>query len=171
MMDITAVLDKLCAHCDEEAERQETVLEVCRAQLFAARAHDIEQLEAKTAALLLLIQETAEAEKTRITLLREIVDHYRLPNERQTLTELISIAPEPWSSRLREFQTRLRAAVEETRRVARENRLVVRRSLNVLNRAMEAAFQTADAKRGAYDARGEQQRGNAERPAILDRRG
>lgn len=171
MINIAAILERLCAHCDEEAERQETVLQVCRAQLCAARAHDIEQLEAKTAALLLLIQETVEAEKTRIALLHDVVGHYQLSKEKQTLTELIVVAPEPWSSRLREFQTRLRSALEETRRVTRENRMVVRRSLNVLNRAMEAAFKTADGARGVYDARGEQRRGAAEQPTVLDRRG
>ncbi|HNR30957.1 MAG TPA: flagellar export chaperone FlgN [Candidatus Hydrogenedentes bacterium] len=171
MDEINDTLNELCAHCDEEAERQETVLEVCRAQLHAARAHDLEQLEAKTAVLLLLIQDTANAERTRLRLLRDVAEHFRLPPGQETLTGLIAAVPAPWSARLREFQARLRAAVEETRHVVRQNRMVMRRSLSVLNRALEAAFQTAGVSRSAYDARGEARRGVAPQAAVLDQRG
>ena len=148
------ILEHLCAYCDEEAERQETVLSVCRAQLEAARAHDLELLEAKTAALLLLVREAAESEKQRLALVKAVVDHYGLPVERQTLTSLIQIVPLPWSARLAEFQTRLRATVAEARKTSRETHRIARKSLRIIDRAVAAATLCSNYGPGIYDAQG-----------------
>ena len=40
----TALLDKLCDLFDDELERQETILSLCRSQTEAARAHDVDRL-------------------------------------------------------------------------------------------------------------------------------
>ena len=62
-------LEALCNHFDLERERQETMLSLCEAQGRAARAHDLETLEARTEALNLLIEEGVEAEAIRHALL------------------------------------------------------------------------------------------------------
>lgn len=171
-MDVTAeILDRLCAHCDDEAERQETVLEVCRAQLAAARAHDLEQLEAKTAALFLLIKEEAEAEKGRLEILRSLVERLGLPVQHQTMSFLISVVPEPWASRLAEFQARLRATIAETQKTIRENNRIIRKSLRVLDQAVSAAVQCAPASPSAYDALGNCAATAGRHAAILDQSG
>lgn len=171
-MDVTAdVLERLCAHCDDEAERQETMLDVCRAQLAAARSHDLEQLEAKTAALFLLIKEEAAAEKGRLEILRTLVDRLGLPIQNQTLSFLISVVSEPWASRLAEFQTRFRATLDETQKTVRENNRIIRKSLRVLDRAVAAAVQCAPAPPHNYDALGNEAGTPAHQAAIIDRSG
>lgn len=171
-MDATAeILERLCAHCDDEAERQETMLDVCRAQLAAARSHDIEQLEAKTAALFLLIKEEAEAEKGRLEILRSLVDRLGLPVQKQTLSFLISAVPEPWASRLAEFQTRFRTAISETQGTARESNRIIRKSLRVLDRAVAAAVRCSPLPPNAYDALGNDTATAVPHAAILDRSG
>lgn len=171
-MDVTAeILERLCAHCDEEAERQETMLEVCRAQLAAAQTHDLEQLEAKTAALFLLFKEEAEAEKGRLEILRSLVERLGLPVQNQTMSFLISVVPEPWASRLAEFQARFRATIAETQKTVRENNRIIRKSLRVLDRAVAAAVQCTPAPPNAYDALGHNAATAIHHAAILDQSG
>jgi len=162
-------LDRLCAHFEDELERQENVLALCNAQAEAARARDIECLEAKTAALSVLIQDAIDAERERLALVREIVDAYGLPVEQQTLSGLVATVPEPWKTRLADFQLRIRAVLEETRGVVRQNMPVLRRSLNVANEALSALHGQPDA--GRYDGQGENREGALAGPNVIDRRG
>jgi hypothetical protein len=151
---IAQSLEALSDLFDEELERQENALSICVSQGQAARAHDIEYLEARTEALSLLIQEAADAEKTRIELVRRIVAHYDLPPERQTLSELIRIAPDPWASRFRDFQARIASVLLNTRSVVRENNRLMRRSLRVVNEAMNVLAPVVNGAAGGYTVRG-----------------
>ncbi len=165
------LLGALCNQFEEELERQENVLAVCIAQGQAARLHDLEYLEAKTAALNVLIRETAEAERTRMALVEQVVSACALPPGRQTLTELIAVSSEPWKSRLQHFQTRMRATLSETARVVRENNDLIRRSLNVVNQALQSLGQCIPAAPNAYDVRGGEVSGHHSGPAFMDQRG
>ncbi len=166
----TKCLDALCDLFDDELERQENVLRVSIAQGRAARAHDIELLEAKTEALVLLIREAACHERERLRLVSAVVAAYGLPFEEQTLSDLIRIVPEPWKRRMAEFQAGMVAILEETRRVTRENRRLMRRTLNVVQNTL-ALLQPEDASPAAYDAAGESGTGRSFEPSFIDQRG
>ena len=89
-------LDALCEHFDDELERQQNVLVVCRAIGQAARSQDLEYLEAKTEALRVLLGEAMEAEQVRLDLVADVGDFYQLPEDQQTLSGLITQVPMPW---------------------------------------------------------------------------
>jgi len=166
-----ALLEELCNLFDDELERQENVLAVCRAQYNAARAHDFEYLEAKTAALVVLLRDGTQAARKRHGALREIVDHYGLPVERQTLTDLIAVVPDPWHRRLLEFQHRFREVLEAIREVVRQSGRFMRRSLSILDECLGALEQCSEAAPGAYDADGLENRTRVRLPAFIDRKG
>ena len=153
MTDRERILEALCDHFDDEWERQEGVLRLCVAQGEAARARDLGSLEHHTAALSVLIQEAIDAERKRLELVQEVVAAYDLPAEAQTLSHLVEIAPEPWRTRMEEFQHGVRATLEETRRVVRSNNAVLRRGLSVANGALAAIG--VGMSNSNYDARGE----------------
>lgn len=162
--------ETLCFALDDELERQENILAVCRAQGQAARAHDIEYLEAKTLALVALMQEAVQAEKTRGLLLGRMAEHLRIPNDRQTLSELIRIAPEPWRGRLSHVQTRLQDTLRETHAVVLSNGGVLRSGLRVLTRSLQALGQCAALDTG-YDATGMEPVRKRFQPKVLDQKG
>lgn len=164
-------LERLCALLQEELERQETVLAVVQAQHDALLTHDIEYVEAKTTALKLLIAEAAKAEAARIALFREVVAHYGLPLEQQTLTGLIAAAPEPWRSRLRDFQVRLRKTLSNIRLVVAGNGRILRRSLEVVRESLETLSGCAAVSGSSYDAAGRQPGLPAAIPAVVDQKG
>ncbi len=168
---IGEMLDALCDYFDDELERQQNVLVVCRAIGLAARSQDLEYLEARTEALQLLLNDAIEAEQTRLELVSEVVDWYQLPVEEQTLTGLINHVPMPWEQRLREFQVLMRATLESTRRLVRENNQVLKRSMSVVTRTLSAMAQCQPDSHGQYNEQG----GDAARlrstPTLIDQRG
>ena len=83
------VLDELCEVLQDELERQENVLAVCRAQGQAARARDVAYLEAKAAALCSLIRETVNAEQERLRLVRAVVE--RLSDRVDEITHRLNV--------------------------------------------------------------------------------
>ncbi len=166
-----SVLEKLCDHFDDELERQENMLALCIAQGEAARAHDLEFLEAKTAAMMALQQEAIDAEAERLSLVCQVVDAYDLPVEKQTLSDLIRIAPEPWKRRLGEFQTKMREVIESVRKVSQENAGLMRRSQRVVNDALNTVMRFNPAGGGRYDASGHAEPVFAARAAFVDHRG
>lgn len=163
------VLENLCRLFDDELERQQNTLEVCVALGQAARAHDLEYIEAKNTALRALIEETVASENERIQLVRQVVDYYQLPVERQTLTDLITVVPEPWSTRLGEFQERMRSTLGQTKRVVGENQRIMRRALNVVHSALNCLVRCIPAS--GYDARGEECLRAHAAPNIIDQKG
>ena len=164
------LLEALCYLLEDELERQENVLAICRAQGQAARTHDVECLEARTAALLPLIQEGVQADGLRTRLLAQIAARAGMSVSRPCLSDVIPHAAEPCASRLRFYQSRLVEILGETKSVVRANAIVLRGSLRVVSQAMKALEQcSADA--ASYDAQGMgPQRANA-LPTVIDQRG
>lgn len=167
---IRRTLDELCAVFDAELERQQNILAVCRVLGDAARAHDVEYLEAKTAALEVLIRDTAGAEAERHRLLRHIVDYYELSPKQQTLTRLAATVPQPWRRRMEEFQRAIQTTLLETGKVVRENAGVIRRSIKVVGQLLNV-FQQAAVQPGQYDAQGAEPPRREHRPALMDQKG
>lgn len=166
-----ALLDALCDRFDEELERQENVLAVCKAQGAAARVHDLEYLEAKTAALNALMQEFVDAEPGRVRLIEEVRRELDLTPDCDNLTGLIPVLPEPWRTRAREFQHRIRETLLETRQAVMENDSIIRRSMNVVDEALEALVRCVPADPPGYDAQGSEKPGAAVAATFLDQRG
>ena len=170
-LSINHLLDQLCDHFDEELERQQNVLVVCRALGRGARAHDYEYLEAKTGALNVLLRQAITAEQKRLTLVHRVVEYYHLAEADQTLSGLIRVVPEPWRLRMQEFQVLMRATLESTRRLVRENNRVMRRSLQVLNDTLSALALCEPNTPGNYTDQGAQQNRHRVAPALIDQRG
>ncbi|MCF6286673.1 MAG: flagellar protein FlgN [Candidatus Hydrogenedentes bacterium] len=168
---IGAILDALCDYFDDELERQQNVLVVCRAIGRAARAQDTEYLEAKTEALQLLLREAVAAEKVRLELVGDVVDWYQLPEDEQTLSGLITQVPMPWEQRMREFQVLMRATLESTRRLVRENNQVMKRSMSVLNRTLSAMALCQPESHGNYNEQGGDISRMKSTPTLIDQRG
>jgi len=165
------MLDGLCDYFDDELERQQNVLVVCRAIGQAARSQDLEYLEAKTEALQVLLRQAMAAEQTRLALVGDVVGWYQLPAERQTLSGLIEEVPMPWQQRMREFQVLMRATLESTRRLVRENNLVLRRSLGVVSHTLAAMALCQPASHGQYDGQGGDATRLRDTPTLVDQRG
>lgn len=165
-----ALLERLCRLFDDELERQENVLALCRAQGEAVRAHDVEAMEGRTRALVVLVEDAKKAERERIEILRRVVEVTGLPEDRQTLSDLISAVPGPWNDRMAEFQSRIRRTLGDTRAVARENAALMRHSLRVVNRSVRTAT-GADAVTETYDAEGRGPFLAGRAPAVLDAQG
>lgn len=161
----------LCEIFDDELERQRNVLDVCLAQGAAARARDVQHLEVKTAALAILIQEAVEAEAHRMDIVQRVVERYRLPVEEQTLSGLIAVAPEPWKSRMRDFQKEIRRVLESVKKVVRENEAIIRQSIDHVNQAVNTFAECVENPRQGYDARGGMRSIATMQPAMIDRQG
>ena len=146
-------------------------MRLCVAQGRAATLNDVEHLDAKTEALNVLIGEAVAAEPRRLELVRCIVAYYRLPTEQQNLTTLIAVAPEPWHTRMREFQRRLRELLRAIRKTVAANRAALQLRLKTVNEAMEQLAPAETEHPGSYDERGETRRGANRRPGVIDQRG
>ncbi|MBI5094104.1 MAG: hypothetical protein HZB26_16885 [Candidatus Hydrogenedentes bacterium] len=165
------VLEQLCDTLEEELERQENVLAVCYAQNQAVRAHHLDSLNAKTLALELLIRDAVRAQGARTALFRRVVEEYNVPAARQTMSGLIAIVPEPWSTRLGAFQNRMRAVLAEIRTALHDNAISLRSSGRALDDLLER-FDGAQASRaGSYTAQGLGPVRSGREPAILNQIG
>jgi hypothetical protein len=164
------MLEALCRYLEDEIERQGNVLAISRAQGEAARNHDIELLEARTAALAAQIREVVAAEKERLALVHCIVAAFELPYDRQTLSEVIAIAPPPLAERMREAQARLRAILHEIQEITQRNQQLMRRSLRVVNDAAASLMHSVPVLQSQYNARGEMPVAAAA-PHAIDHRG
>jgi hypothetical protein len=160
---------KLCDLLDDEAERQETLLALLQSQRHAIQQRDLSHLEAKSAAMRGLIQDSADAQTQRHQLLRELVDELTLSTEDQTLTELIKRAPEPLARRLGECQQRLRGVMAESKAVVRDNSRSLSRSLSIANRCLDAV-QGRTTERPAYNRAGQERRPDGS-AALLNQQG
>lgn len=163
------LFEKLCGELDDEIERQETVLAVCRAQIAAIGTRDLNALEARTAALDILVREAAHAQATRAGVIAKVAVQLDLPPDKRTLGALAIAVPAPWNARLRDIQKRLHHATGETRRVVRLNARTIRRSLD-FNQRLLACMATGPNRQPAYGDRGTAP-GIASEPAMIDQRG
>ncbi|MBI2433655.1 MAG: flagellar export chaperone FlgN [Candidatus Hydrogenedentes bacterium] len=148
-------LQALCKVLEDELERQENVLAVCLAQGEAARAHNVAALETKTAALTLLIEQAAKAERERLRLVHEIVDALKLPVEQQSLSGLIAHVEEPWRLRLSEVQHRLRTVMGQTRAAIKAHNITIRRSLRIANQTIQTLVCGSNPALSPYGGGGE----------------
>ena len=165
-------LDILCDVLDDELERQETVLAVCRKKQAAIRAMDIAALEVRTEALESIVRETINAEHDRHKVLRDVVDALGLPAEKHTLSELINAIDEPWKGRLRLIQQRLRDTIMETRRVTRAYSRDLRRYRKLSTDRMQSlGFPHNDALAGGYNASGNAPLSRGASPAMVNQKG
>jgi FlgN protein len=164
-------LDRLCNLFEDELERQQTVLAVCRAKGAAVSANDVTTLEDRTAALELLIQETVGAEAERHEVLREIVKDLRLPAEGLSLTDLIALVRDPWQHRMAEFQQRIRETIRETQEVVEAYSRTLRHSARVNQDCMNLLFRRQDLAPGHYDASGVEPHAGHAMPALVDQKG
>lgn len=171
MKHLTESLEALCVLLEEELERQEMVLAITLAQGQAARSHDIEHLEAKTAALTACLEEGARAEKTRLALLREVVDGLGMPESDQTLTGLVAAAPAPWSQRLAHFQVRMQEVVSQTKLAVRDNNRIMRGSLRVVHGTMAILARHLPMEGEGYTANGGERARGMRAPSLLDQKG
>ena len=152
--ELDSFLHDLCDLFDEELERQNLVLVACQAQGEAARAHDLEYLEARTASLTILMEESFKAEEARLKLLRKVVEQLGLNAERQTLSDLISAAPEPWRLRMAGFQSDIRSTLAKIRTAVRSNSRYMRSTLRRVNKTVDTFTGTPHEYNGSYDAAG-----------------
>ena len=130
-----------------------------------------ELLEAKTAALNLLLSEFVEAERERLRLVQQIVEEYELPERRQTLSDVIALAPEPWKSRMQDFQERMQKTLRETRSEVLSNDRIMRGSLTIVDEALASLVSCVPESLGNYDARGAEAQQHRLDPAMIDQRG
>ncbi len=162
----------ICEVFQDDLDRQEDLLALCKAQGRAALDHDVELLEARTEAITVLLADALTAERRRVALAEDLVRALALPLDRQTLSGLIDAAPSPWKQRLEEFQQRMRAVLAETREVVRANNQIMRRSAKIVGEALDALVQCVPGPQGQYDAKGTANTASpAGIPAIIDRRG
>lgn len=150
---VNDLFDKLCKDLDDEVERQETLLAVCRAQLDALNTRDLPAMESRTAALDLLVRETAHAAAARAGDIAIVARDLSLRPEQRTLSGLVAVAPSPWKERLAHVQGRLKIALNECRRIVRINARMLRRSLD-LNQKLLACVALGPNQDAAYSERG-----------------
>jgi len=156
---------------DDALERQEKVLAACQAQGKAARARDVEYLEAKTLELVDLMKEAARADKMRAEVVKQIASEQGLRNAPENLSAVTAIAPGPWRDGLSEVQTRLQAALKETRSVIAASAGVMRAVLRVVGESLQALDDCCTVNARGYEANGLEPAREHAGPKILDRKG
>ena len=157
----------VCECLDEELERQQTVKVVCEAQYDAVRIRSIEHLQAKTDALECLIHEANVAEKARLRAVRALVEYLELPVERQTLTELVRIAPAPFGRRLDELQRELKALLPAIRAIIADTQQRLRLGSDILDRTIQTLVPDDCTSKVSYRT----QRRPDSVPVLIDSRG
>ena len=163
-------LDELCEILDEELERQENVMAVCRAQRVAAIRGNTAEIERNTEALGVLIREAKASEPARLSAVRQVVEEFALPVEQQTLSGLIGVAPEPWRKRLADFRFRLRRTVWASRQIVQQNARIIRGSLRAVEHCLISLEQGAQMG-GGYDDRGGNPSARSGWPVFMDQKG
>ena len=162
------VLGRLCDHLELELARQRAVLDACKQQDVAARAHDVDALDEATQLLVALMQEALDAEKERVALVGEVVAPLGLALEQQTLTGLIASTEEPWRSRLSVFQQEFREVLGATQREVRRHSGYLRRAGRIVEQSIHAVTGTVARAGGAYDKEGKEPTSGQREPALVN---
>lgn len=166
--ELSSAFELLCAHFDEELVRQRAVLDSCRAQGEAARAHDLDALQTATEGLVGRIQEALEAEKERLALLHRVVAELGLEEERQSLTSLIEGTPEPWHSRMKTFQVAIRGVIEATQAQVRKDSGYLRRAERIIERSVRTVLGRPEMLGEAYDKAGNEPGAMHHAPTLVN---
>jgi hypothetical protein len=168
---LKATLDALCSLFDDELERQQTLLALCVSQGKAAQTHDLEYLEAKNSAIAILLRDAEQAECERTCLVDIVAAAYGLPNDRQRLSAMIAVIPDPWKSRMRDFQICARAVLANIQRTANENARIIRLSMQVIHESLSLVVKCMKPAQAQYDARGAEASRAGNAPSLIDHRG
>lgn len=164
-------LSRLCSALEDELERQETILSLCRSQEKGLRGGDASYLEARTNGLNVLLREAAEAEPARNALVRACAVELGLPAGDATLSALALAAGPPWADRLADLQRRLRRTLLEAREAVRLNAQLARRSLRRVNACMDLITRGDEPPQAGYSPAGMEASNRAEGARMIDHRG
>jgi len=104
-------LDEMCKVLEDQAERQETLVAVCLAQLQAGFDGNIRYFSEKTFAMEYIVRETARAEFLRIELMKKICKHFNIEPPCERLREFAEQLPDPWKSRILESCERIKVSI------------------------------------------------------------
>lgn len=160
----------LCDSLENELERQENILEVCAATQRAAEANDVEYLEAKTIALVSLLQEAIKEDTSRRGTLLDISRAFGLASPQPTLSAVIEVAPAPWNERLAFYQSRLKQVVNDTRPLVVSNVTTLRAALRVVKQCLQH-IQPHPQSAVGYNAGGAEPAAKHHQPAVIDHKG
>ena len=157
---------------EDEIERQENILAVCRAQGDAALARDTEALENHTTALMGLLQDAMRAEGLRRELSARLAEAQGRPNApAMTLRDLAASAPPPWNDRFNFFRLRLREIMAETRSMVIDNAVLIRTALRIAGKSLQVLEPEFAGMGPAYSAAGPEPVGAGGTAKYLDQRG
>jgi len=104
-------LENFCRLLEEQAERQETLVAVCLAQLRAGFEGNMKYFIEKTSAIDFLVKETAQAEYQRRELMDRIGSYLGMRGTDKRVRELAEQIDEPWKSRILDACERIRMAI------------------------------------------------------------
>lgn len=164
-------LERLCELFDDELERQENVLAICHSQGEAARAHDREFLDSRTESLVVLLEDADKAQEARFALLAKVVKGLELSPEKQSLSHLIEVVPEPWRRRMSEFQASIQATLKCTKETVRANAAMMRRNLRVIENSLDIVKGEALCKGNSYNPEGKEHKERRADAALIDTHG
>ncbi len=170
-MAVETDLDTLCQLLEDEIERQENLLLVCKSQHEALLAQDLEAVQARTEALEVLIRETAQAHAARSAVVRPILDESGIVEANPCLSDLISVVPAEWKERLRQLQARLKSSIAANRAVVRTNARLLRQSLNITEQLLSSFQVCSDGLAGNYTEQGSGMTARPTESVLLDHRG
>lgn len=103
--------ESLCRLLEEQAERQETLVSVCLAQLRAGFNGNIKYFNEKTSAIDYLVKETAQSEFIRQELVEKICKYLGINSSDKRMRDIAEKVGEPWKSRILDSCNRMRVAV------------------------------------------------------------
>lgn len=167
--DIENDLTRLCAHFEEELQRQKLVSAICLEQGAAARAHNIADMNEKTHSLVELMDAALEHEKERLTLLKRIVNYYQLPEKNHTLSELIKAVPAPWKFHMQRFQSSIQKVLQQTQETVRNNEGFMRNASEKLDASIKKISGPEKSKDPSYSSNGNlNEESNHSTPTMLN---
>ncbi len=104
-------IENLCKLLEEQAERQETLVSVCLAQLQAGFNGNIKYFNEKTSAIDYLVKETSRAEFLRKELVEKISRNLGVKLPENNIRKVAEQIDEPWKSRMVDSCERMRVAI------------------------------------------------------------
>lgn len=104
-------IESLCELLEEQAERQETLVSVCVAQLRAGFEGNIKYFNEKTSAMDYLVKETARAEFVRQELVEKICRNLGINLTDKRIRDIAEQVGEPWRSRIIDSCDRMKISV------------------------------------------------------------
>jgi len=104
---MTRDFKRLCGQLKDKIERQKKLVDICRAQSRALRAHDYEYVGAKTIEFARILSASTQPEQELNQTLEELYNRFELCAEKRNLGDLLTAAPEPYREQLAEYEQSL----------------------------------------------------------------